>query len=82
MGGLTALLSPAMVLALTDEDARKLAAELRAFKAAFHMAGHEVVTSERAGPRLHERVRIDDLIERLEHPVAMQMSLFDVGNRR
>jgi hypothetical protein len=70
-----------MVRVMTDEDARKLVAELRAFKEAFHMAGNEVVTIERTGRQLLERIRIDDLIERLERPTAKQMSLFDPKNR-
>jgi hypothetical protein len=70
-----------MVRVMTDEDARKLAAELRTFKEAFHMRGSEVVTVERTGRHLLEMARLDDLIERLERPTAKQMSLFDPKNR-
>ena len=70
-----------MVRVMTDEEAQKVAAELRAFQEAFHMTGNEVVTVERTARRLLEKVQLHDLIESLERRTPKQIGLFDPKDR-
>jgi len=68
-----------MVAAMSEAN-KKAAAEIRAFAAAFHIAGDAVVTFRREGCS-PETVRLDDLLKRLEYRRPEQLSLFAAENR-